>query len=81
MCVRVRACALGCSVLLDAVTLWTVAHQVPPSMGFSRQQYWSGLLFLPLGDLPDPGIELESLVSPALAVRFFTTLPTGKPIL
>ena len=39
------------------VTLWTVAHQVPPSIGFSRQEYWSGLPFLSLGDLPNPGIE------------------------
>ena len=40
------------------VTLWTVAYQSPPSMGFSRQQYWSGLPFPSPGDLPDPGIEL-----------------------
>ena len=39
------------------VTLWTVAHQVPLSMGFSRQEYWNGLPFLPPGDLPDPGIQ------------------------
>ena len=39
------------------VTPWTVAHQVPPSIGFSRQEYWSGLPFLSLGDLPNPGIE------------------------
>ena len=38
-------------------TLWTVAYQAPPSMGFSRQEYWSGLPFPSLGDLPDPGIE------------------------
>ena len=38
-------------------TLWTVAHQSPPSMGFSRQEYWSGLPFPSPGDLPDPGIE------------------------
>ena len=42
-------------------------------MGFSRQEYWSGLLFPPLGDLPNPEIEPESLRSPALAGRFFTT--------
>ena len=66
--------------MLDSMTLWAVVHQVPPSMGFSRQEYWSGLPF-PLGDLPDPGIELESLVSPALAGRFFTTVSPGKPIL
>ena len=48
-------------------------------MEFSRQEYWSGLLFPTLGDLPDPGIELASLASPALAGRFFTTVPPGKP--
>ena len=41
-------------------TLWTVAHQAPPSIGFSRQGYWSGLPFSFPGDLPDPGIELKS---------------------
>ena len=41
-------------------TLWTVAHQAPPSMGFSRQEYWSGLPFPYSGDLPDPGLELSS---------------------
>ena len=47
-------------------------------MGFSRQEYWSGLLFPSPGDLPDPGIEPESPASPLLAVRFFTTEPPGK---
>ena len=42
------------------VAPWTVAHQAPPSMGFSRQEYWSGLPFLSPGDLPDPGIEAGS---------------------
>jgi len=42
-------------------------------MGFSRREYWSGLLILPPGDLPDPGIEPASLESPVLAGRFFTT--------
>ena len=62
------------------MTLWTVAHQTPLSMEFSRQEYWSELLFPSPGDLPDLGMELESLVSPALAGRFFTTAPPGKPI-
>jgi len=48
------------------VTPWTVARQAPLSMGFPRQEYWSGLSFPPPGDLPDPGIEPMSLVSPAL---------------
>ena len=56
-------------------TPWTVARQAPLSMGFSRQEYWSGLPFPPLGDLPNPGIEPASPVSPALAGRFFTTEP------
>ena len=47
-------------------------------MGFSRQEYWSGLPFPPLGDLPDPGSEIASLVAP-VSGRFFTTEPPGKP--
>ena len=61
------------------MTLWTVAHQAPLSMGFPRQEYWSGLPFPSPGDLSDPGIEPTSLVLPALAGRFFTTAPPGKP--
>ena len=57
------------------VTLWTVAHQAPLSMGFSKLEYWSGLPCPPLGDLPDPEIEPTSLMSPALAGGFFTTSP------
>ena len=57
-------------------TSWTVAHQPPLSMGFSRQEYWSGLPFPPPGDLPEPGIEP---VSPASAGGFFTAEPPGKP--
>ena len=56
-------------------TPWTVAHQVPLSMGFSRQDSWSGLPFPSPGDLPDPGIEPTSPVSPALAGGFFTAEP------
>ena len=55
------------------VTQWTVAHQAPLSMGFPRQEYWSGLPFPPPGDLPKPGTEPPSLVSPALAGGFFNT--------
>ena len=54
-------------------TPWTVAHQAPLSMGFSRQPYWTGLPFPPPGDLPNPGIKSLSFESPALAGRFFTT--------
>ena len=71
--------ALSGSVMSDPfVTPWTVALQAPLSMEFSRQEYWSGFPFPSPGDLPDPGIELTSLVSPALAARFFTTVPPGK---
>jgi len=55
------------------VTLWTVALQAPPSMGFSRQSYWSGLPCPPPGDLPDSGIKFTTLMCPELAGRFFTT--------
>ena len=68
---------LGCVHLF--ATLWTTAHQAPPPMGFSRQEYWSGLLFPPPGDLPDRGIKPASPVSPALAGEFFTTEPPGEP--
>ena len=56
-------------------TPWTVAHQVLLPMEFSRQEYWSGLPFPTPGDLPNPGIEPTSHVSPALAGGFFTTVP------
>ena len=59
------------------VTLWTVAHQAPLSMGFSRQEYWSGLLCPPPGDLLDPGIKPVSL-RPELAGGFFTTSATWE---
>ena len=58
---------------------WTIACQAPLSMKFSRQEYWSGLPFPIPGDIPNPGIEPASLTSPALASRFFTTAPPGKP--
>ena len=59
-------------------TQWTVACQAPLSMGFSRQEYWNGLLFSSPGDLPDPGIEPVSLRSSALVGRFFTTSATWE---
>ena len=59
------------------VTLWIVAYQAPLSMGFSRQEYWSGLPCPPPGDLPDLGIQPTSLMSPALAGVFFTTAATA----
>ena len=54
-------------------TIWTVACQAPLSVGFSRQEYWSGLPWPSPGDLPDPRIESMSLMSPASADRFFTS--------
>ena len=57
-------------------TLWTIAHQAPLSMGFPRQEYWSGLPLPSPGDLPNPGVEPMSLT---LAGRFFATEPPGKP--
>ena len=58
-------------------TLWTVACQAPLSMGFSRQEYWSGLLCPPPRDLADPETEPASLTFPALAGRFFTISTTS----
>ena len=58
-------------------TPWTVAHRTPLSMGFPRQEYWSGLPFPSPGDLPDPGIEPES---PTFAGEFFTTESYGKSL-
>ena len=62
------------------LTLWTIACQAPLSMGFSRNEYWSGLPCPPPGDLPHPRIEPTSLTSPALAGRFFTIVSHGKPL-
>ena len=58
---------------LTLVTPWTIACQVPLSLIFPSQEYWTGLPYPPLGDLPDPGIEPESLWSPSLAGGLFTT--------
>ena len=58
------------------VTPWTIAYQAPPSMGFSRQECWSGLSFPSPGDLPDPGIEPGS---PALQADALLSEPPGKP--
>ena len=66
--------SLSC-VRLFAVP-WTAAHQAPPPMGFSRQEYWSGLSFPSPGDLPNPGIKPRS---PALQADALTSEPPGKP--
>ena len=56
---------------------WTEAHKAPPSMGFSRQEYWSGLQFPSPGDLPTPGIKPRS---PTLQADALTSAPPGKPL-
>ena len=71
------SCFVCCHVPLFA-TPWTAALQAPLSMGFPRQEYWNGLPFPSPWNLPDPGIESESLVSSALASRFFTTVPLER---
>ena len=62
------------------VMLWTVAHQAPLSMGFSRQEYWSGLPYPLPGNLPDAGIKPVSLASPAWAGGFFSTSTTWEAL-
>ena len=86
VCVSVCVCAHACSVVSNSLpqpcpTLCNpMAHQAPLSMGFSRQEYWSGLPFPPPWDHPNPGIEPASLMSPALAGRFFTTSITWEAL-
>ena len=66
----------SCSRVWLFVTPWTVAYQAPPSIRFSRQEYWSGLPFPSPGNLPDPEIEPRS---PALEAEALTSEPPGKP--
>ena len=73
------SCAQSLSWVWLFATPWTVALQAPLSMGFSRQEYWSGLPFPPPGDLPNTETEPASVASLALAGGFFTTVPPGKP--
>jgi hypothetical protein len=73
---RKKVKLLSCVRLFE--TPWTVAYQAPPSMGFSRQEYWSGLPFPSPGDLPDPGIKPGS---PAFQADALTSEPPGKPSL
>ena len=83
MCVRARACACMLSrfsrVRLFA-TLWAVASQAPLSMGFSRQEYWSGLPYPPPGNFPYSGTEPVSLMCPALQAGSLSSEPSGKPL-
>ena len=69
---RKKGGGLVTKLCLTLVTPWTVAHQTPRSMGFSRQEYWSGLPFPSPGNLPDPGIKLRS---PAMQAD---SLPKGR---
>ena len=71
MCVQVMSNSFA--------TSWTVVQQASLSMGFSRQEYWSGLPFPSPGDLPYPGVKSKFLTTPALADEFFTTVPPRKP--
>ena len=63
------------------MTPWTVDYQTPLSVGFSRQEYWSGLPCPSPGDLPNPGIEPTSLMSPSLAGGFFTASTTWEALI
>ena len=74
----VCVCTCVCSAVSDSVTSWTIACQAPLSMEFSRQEYWRELLFPTPGDLPDPRVELRSLVFLALAGGFFSSVPLGN---
>ena len=74
-CLKMKMKVKSLSYVQLFATPRALAYQVPPSMGFSRLEYWSVLPFPSPGDLPDPGTEL---LSPALADGFFTTEPPGK---
>ena len=78
MCLHSGAGGLVAKSCLMLATPWTVACQDPLSMGFSRLEYWSWLPFPSSGNLPDPGIEPASFMSPALASVFFTTSATWE---
>ena len=75
---KVAGLHVSCFNLVQLCDRKTVARQAPLSVGFPRQEYWSGLPFPPPGDLFDQGIEPASLLSPALAGGFFTTRATWK---
>ena len=83
MCVCVCMCMHACMLihsksLQSCPTLCNPIDRLLCLWGFSRQEYWSGLLWSPLGDFPEPGIKPESLTSPALEDRFFTTSATWE---
>ena len=70
----------SCSVMSESLRPHRLARQAPLSMGFSRQEYWSGLPFPSPGDLPNPGIKCKTLAYPALAGGFFTTSTTWEAL-
>ena len=78
-----QQCVYACVCVLSHVLLFaspcTIACQAPLSMEFPCPEYWGGLPFPTSGDLPNPGIKQLSLASPALADRYSTTVPPGKP--
>ena len=74
------AVCLSLSCVQPLVTPRTIARQAPLPMGFSRQEYWSGLPCPPPGNLPHPGIKPMCLMSPAVAGGFFTTGATSRPL-
>ena len=82
VCVRTQARMSTRALLLSHVQIfaapWTVAYQASLSVGFSRQEYWSGLPFPTPGNLPNQGIERSSLALPSLAGGFFATEPSGN---
>ena len=71
----INVSVLSCSVVSDSATSWTVARLAPLSMGFSRQEYWSGMPFPSPADLPNPGIEAGS---PALQAGALLSEPPGR---
>ena len=75
-----KPCVHACSTAWLFAMLWIVARQAPLSMGFFRQEYWSGSPFPPPGDLSHPGIKPASPVSSTMEAGFFTTEPPGKPV-
>ena len=83
ICVYVCVCVCVCVCVLSHIPLfaqlWTITYQAPLSMGFSRQEYWSKLLFPPPRDLPNPVIEPVSMSS-SLAGRFFITSTTWEAL-
>ena len=74
MCIQLLSCIQLC------MTPWTVVCQAPLFLGFLKQEYWSGLSFPLPGDFPNPGIKLESPVSPVLVSEFLTIESPGEPV-